>query len=165
MTRYAKATVVPIERSRAEIERLLTNYGASEFTSGWAQRDGQKFAAIEFVTHDRKIRFNLPMPDRNDKEFTMTSHRYPKRRSGAVADKAWEQGCRQRWRALLLCIKAKLEAVESGITEFEAEFMAHIVNPETNMTIGQHLIPLIRDGGRIGLPAPRDIVIEGEIVQ
>ena len=36
---------------------------------------------------------------------------------------------RQRWRALALCIKAKLEAVECGITSFEEEFLAHVVMP------------------------------------
>jgi hypothetical protein len=45
------------------------------------------------------------------------------------ADRGHEKACRQRWRALALCIKAKLEAVEAGITQFEEEFYAHIVLP------------------------------------
>ena len=47
-------------------------------------------------------------------------------------------GCRQRWRALNLAIKAKLEAVESGIVTFDQEFLAHIVGPS-----GQTVKPLI----------------------
>lgn len=71
---------------------------------------------------------------------------------------AWEQGCRQRWRALALVIKAKLEAVESGITTFEEEFLAHIVMPD-GMTVGNHVRPTIQawySGGQMRplLPPP-----------
>lgn len=38
-----------------------------------------------------------------------------------------EQSERQRWRALLLVIKAKIEAVQSGIVSFEDEFIGHTV--------------------------------------
>jgi hypothetical protein len=53
-----------------------------------------------------------------------------------------EQACRQRWRALALAIKAKLEAVEAGITSFEDEFMAHIVLPDGS-TFGRWARPQI----------------------
>ena len=46
------------------------------------------------------------------------------------ADAKRGQACRQRWRALLLIIRAKLEAVESGITTLESEFLANIVLPD-----------------------------------
>jgi hypothetical protein len=49
---------------------------------------------------------------------------------------------RQRWRALALAIKAKLEAVESGIATFEEEFMAYIVLPD-GQTVGEFLSPQI----------------------
>ena len=63
----------------------------------------------------------------------------------------WEQACRQRWRALALVIKAKLEAVESGITTFEDEFLAHIVMPD-GQTVATHIKPRIAEayeGGRM----------------
>jgi hypothetical protein len=47
-----------------------------------------------------------------------------------------------RWRCLALVIKAKLEAVESGITTFEDEFLAHIMMPD-GQTVGQHVRPNI----------------------
>ncbi len=37
---------------------------------------------------------------------------------------------RQRWRALALVIKAKLEAVASGIVTFDEEFYAHMILPD-----------------------------------
>ena len=51
-----------------------------------------------------------------------------------------EEACRQRCRALLLIIRAKLEAVESGITTLEIEFLANILLPDGG-TVGQWLSP------------------------
>jgi hypothetical protein len=54
---------------------------------------------------------------------------------------------RQRWRALALVIKAKLEAVEAGITIFEEEFLAHIVLPD-GRTAGEYMVPQIEESYR-----------------
>lgn len=121
---YAADTSVSVERSKAEIERTLLRYGATEFVSGW-QGDT---AMIGFGMHGRKVRFVVTMPPRNAEEFTITPGGR-RRRDPDAAFRAWEQACRQRWRALALVIKAKLEAVESGITSFEAEFLAATVLP------------------------------------
>ena len=63
--------------------------------------------------------------------------------------KLWEQATRQRWRALALVIKAKMEAVESGISEFEDEFMSNIVMPD-GKTVAEHARPLIESAYRSG---------------
>ena len=57
-------------------------------------------------------------------------------RTAADQQSAWEQACRQRWRALLLIIRAKLEAAEAGISTLETEFLANIVLPD-GRTAGQ----------------------------
>ncbi len=125
MSRYAENTSVSVENSRGEIERTLQRYGADSFAYGWEA--GR--AVVQFVTQDRHIRFVLPLPDKNDQAYTHTPGKGLVR-TEADAYKAWEQACRQRWRALALAIKAKLEAAEAGITTFEDEFMAHIVLPD-----------------------------------
>lgn len=137
MTRYAESTTVSSEKSRAEIESTLARYGADSFAYGW-DRDQ---AMVQFRAHDRQIRFMLQMPDRASREFTHTPSRNQKRSPGQ-AEKAYEQACRQRWRALLLVIKAKLEAVTAGISEFEAEFLAHVVLPDGS-TVGEWMRPQI----------------------
>lgn len=136
MTRYAESTSVSSDKSRAEIERTLSRYGATSFMYGWQQDR----AVVAFEMQGRRVRFLLPMPDRADREFTLTPT--GKKRSETQAQAAYEQATRQRWRALALVIKAKLEAVESGITEFEEEFMAHIVLPN-GQTVGEHMVPQI----------------------
>lgn len=149
---FAEKTTVTSEKSRAEIERTLSRYGASSFMYGWNADSAQ----IAFDMHGRRIRFCLPMPDKTSSEFTKTPTGKP--RAAKAAEDAYEQAVRQRWRALNLVIKAKLEAVEAGITEFEEEFLAHIQLPN-GVTVGQFMLPQIETAYLTGsmpplLPAP-----------
>lgn len=137
MSVFAKNTSVSVEKSRGEIETILARYGANAFA--YASQNGK--AMIQFHASNRRIMFVLNLPDPNEKEF----HRTPSGRktlSPEKAYKAWEQACRQKWRCLALAIKAKLESVESGISNFEDEFMAHIVMPD-GKTISHHMKPQI----------------------
>jgi len=144
---YAENTTVSTEKSRAEIERTLQRYGADQFMYGW---DNDR-AMIGFRMANKQIRFVLPMPDRNDERFTHTAT--GRLRKEGAAYKEWEQACRQKWRALALVIKAKLEAVESGIAVFEDEFMANIVLPDGS-TVSDFMLPQIEAAYRGGtMPA------------
>lgn len=135
---YAASTSVPAEKSRAEIEKTLARYGASQFAYGW----NEKTAVIGFVAHERQVRFMLPMPARDDDEFTKTPTGRP--RSKPQAEASYDQAVRARWRALTLVVKAKLEAVETGIVGFEAEFLAHIVLPN-GQTVGDWAAPQVAE--------------------
>ena len=137
MSRFAEQTSVPSDKSRAEIERTLSRYGASSFMYGTTQDR----AIVAFEMAGRRIKFDLPMPNRNADEFKLTPARRAVRNPEQQAA-AYEQAVRQRWRALALVIKAKLEAVECGITEFEEEFLSHIVLPGGH-TVGELIIPQI----------------------
>ena len=130
MTLYATGTVVPADRSRAEIERVLTRYKATGFMYGW--QDAR--ALIAFEMENRRVKFLLPMPDK------LATSRTPKgrRRRGAAAVQAYDQEVRRRWRALALAVKAKLEVVASGIVNFDEEFMPYIVMPD-GKTVAEHV--------------------------
>lgn len=134
MSRYAETTTVAPDRSRAEIEKTLARYGADSFMYGW---DGDR-AVLGFVARGLRVKFEMPMPDKNDKAFTRTPT--GRTRSTNQAQEAYEQATRQKWRALALVIKAKLEAVEAGIVTFEEEFLAHIMLPGGH-TVGEEMIP------------------------
>lgn len=137
MPKYAADTSVSSEQTRMEIERTLKKYGASQFA--YASVDDR--AMIGFKMAGKQIKFLLPLPDPNSRDFTHTPAR-GERRSPENAEKEWEQACRQRWRALALVIKAKLEACECGISVFEDEFMANIVLPGGG-TVGDFMRPQI----------------------
>lgn len=122
---YADRSEVTSDKSRAEIERTLRRYGATSFAYGWTNTETR----VMFEMTNRHVMFRLPMPNRNERRFTHTAARdYP--REPEAVDRAYEQAVRQRWRALSLVIKAKLEAVDAGITTVEQEFLAHIVLPD-----------------------------------
>jgi hypothetical protein len=135
-TRYAEGTTVPVDRSRTEIERILARYGASSFMYGW---DTDK-ALIGFIAHDRQVRFTLPMPDRSSRGISRTPT--GRARTSEQIQAAYEQAVRQRWRALALVIKAKLEAVSTGIVSFEDEFAMHVMLP-SGQSVGEWLTPQI----------------------
>ncbi len=132
---YAEKTKVPAEQSRTEIERLLAKYK----TSAVAVFSSADQSAIAFEMHARRIIFRLSMPKGDDARA--------------------QQARRQKWRALLLAIKAKLTSVEDGIETFEDAFMAHIVMPD-GLTVAEHVKPRIASAYSEGkmvplLPGPR----------
>jgi hypothetical protein len=171
MARYAENTHVDAKRSRDEIERTLQRYNAMGFAYGWEQREVMKpaycnrygcrqvgqeptevcyrdhafgvvkskkvvreVAIIQFKVKNRAVKLEVPMPTQEE-EGTATKH---------------EKAVRQRWRALSLVLKAKLEAVESGISTFDHEFLAHMVMAN-GLTVGQALIPRLTETVERGL--------------
>jgi hypothetical protein len=144
--RYAEGTEVPADRSRGEIERTLERYGATAF--GYATENGT--AMIQFKAQGRYVKLLLPVPNPSEARFTqykqgsVTFNRTP-----SVARELYEKAARQPWRALALVVKAKLEAVEAGITTFENEFMAHIVMPN-GKTFGETATPAIAEAYALG---------------
>lgn len=130
MRRYAQQTTVTPDRSRQEIERTLARYGANQFMYGWAG----KGATVGFRMHDRLVRLVVRHPSQEDVPRTPTG------RAKRNQDKALDVESRRRWRSLALVVKAKLEAVDAGISTFEAEFLAHILLPD-GKTVGEWASP------------------------
>jgi hypothetical protein len=88
---------------------------------------------VQFRLHDRVVRFVIALPD-------------PKKLgTGEKLAKAE----RQRWRALLLVIKAKLESCENAIETFENAFLAQIVMPN-DQTVAQIIAPQIAESYQSG---------------
>lgn len=119
-----------------EIEDLIRKHGAGQFVSGYS---GDK-VMIGFTVTDRQVRFIV------------------KAQTGKT-QKETEQIERQRWRALLLVIKAKFEAIESGVSCFDDEFLAHIVLPD-GQTAGQWMAPQIAVAYETGKMPPMLPMIE-----
>lgn len=129
MSKYASDTSVSPERSIEEIRQTILRFGANDFTFVI----GSKEVEINFSMKNRIVRFRVQLPPMAD--YARTPGRRVQR-SALEQQKAWNQAIRQRHRALLLVIKAKLEAVESGIETFDEAFMAHIALPNGD-TVGE----------------------------
>lgn len=124
---YAVRTKVPTQQTRGEIEQLLRKYGADSF--GYAQELTR--VSLGFRANGRMVRFTVMMPDERQEAAAM----------------------RSRWRALLLCIKAKLESVACGIETFDEAFMPHVVMPD-GKTVSQHALPGIKQAYETGKMPP-----------
>ncbi|MBB3144882.1 hypothetical protein FHS21_001283 [Phyllobacterium trifolii] len=154
---YAKDTTVPVAKTEGEIKAIIRKYGASSFASF----ESADQAVIAFEKDGRRIVLKMPLPDKQSRAFTHATFgvRGVQRRSPESQGKAWEQACRSRWRALFLCIKAKLESVEAGIETFEDAFLAHVQMPD-GQTVSEHVRPRIATAYETGsmqplLPGPR----------
>lgn len=150
MSTYAQGTSVAVWKSRQEIEQLLDKHRAARRAT--AQEEGR--AVVMFELQDRRVQFELKLPARAD--FAK------KKRNGRLVsvtpleqDRAWEQACRERWRALLLALKSKFVSLETGIETFEEAFLAHIVIPGTNgQRIGMWFAPQLAESYAKNKPPP-----------
>lgn len=142
---YAANTEVSSDKSRLEIERTLARYGATHF--GYMSEPGR--ALIAFRKNERQVRFVVPLPDRNSHDFTRTPT--GKVATASAAESKYEQAIRQRWRALALVVKAKLEAVEAGIAEFDQEFYAYTLLP-SGRTVYEETAEQVSDMIATGMP-------------
>ena len=151
MTRYANKTSVPEEKSRMDLERLLVRYGADQLIYGW--KDGE--AVVQFMFDSIPVKIRVPLPSKDDPEFTTTATGREKGDNAAL--KAWEQSKRTVWRAMLLIIQAKFEAILMGAATFESEFLAYMmlpggstigerVIPQLSMALAQGSLPMLTDG-------------------
>lgn len=146
MSGYASRTTVSPTKTRGEVEHELEKRGASAFGFN---REGRS-NVIAFTLNGLRVRMALEMPDPESRRFTHTATGQ-RRSAGSQAD-AYEQEVRRRWRALLLVVKAKLVAVDEGITTLEREFLADVVLPE-GTTVLEKVRPAI-ETARAALPPP-----------
>lgn len=130
MANYAARTTVSPENTQASIKKAIMGYGADEF--GIAESRTQ--AMVTFKIEHLHVRVTIDLPERE----------------GYRSESATEQAVRQRWRALLLVIKAKLEAVDAGVSTLESEFLPFVVMAD-NRTLGEHIIPRLAEIVRPGV--------------
>jgi hypothetical protein len=136
MGQYANATSVSPEKSQQDIRETLRRYGATRF----GVMEEEKKAYIMFEYNRLQIQLTIGLPSKD--EFQRTENGRSRKQSSVT--EAYNQAIRQRWRALLLAIKAKLEAIECGISTIEKEFLAFVILPDGSQ-LGDRIIPVIED--------------------
>jgi len=151
---YAQGTKVAPEKSRAEIEKLLTKQKVSQVGVNMDLANGRAIVLFtmpgavvtpaaqwpkvvaEVRSPPRVVSFAVKMPKRED---------FNKSRNGYLptadkVDSLWEQAIRARWRNLLMVLKGKFAAIESGVETFEEAFLCHLQVPSGG-TVGEHVMP------------------------
>lgn len=115
---YAEGTSTPVSRSRDELQRALEKAKAEEVGFVYGQ-DGRTRVAFRIAGLLCEIR--LPPLDKSAIEASRSPRSWKSVEELIAAEE------RRRWRALLLIVKAKLEAAESGISTLEQEFFANVI--------------------------------------
>lgn len=116
MSTYAANTAVSVEASIQELKRIVERFGGQHLT---VRTDN---GGAQFQYRNRTVRLTLwPRPD-----------------SGHSS-----QARRVSWRNLVLLVKAKLAACEAGLTTFEVEFLPYLVDPNSDETVGNLLLPVL----------------------
>lgn len=130
---YAKGTTVSIERSNAEVQKMLRRNGAASVMIG--EEFGRR-AFVAFQLNGRNVKLDIPMPGCcEDYRLTDTG----RERNDDLTEKAFLQACRERWRAMVLLLKAKLEAIALGHSTVEREFLYDMMIPGQGGTFGEQL--------------------------
>lgn len=124
---YAYRTKVDVVSSRNEIERLLAKHGAAQILTAW---DRDRHTGVVGFTKDGR-QYRLPVPARQDDS-----------RDAAQLE-------RERWRVLVLWLKAKLEMIANGASSMETEFLAHTVLPDGS-TVADTLAPQLEEAYATG---------------
>lgn len=125
-TNYVRGASITPAASQSEIQQMLLASGATGLR--WSREDGR--AAISFRAGPRRFRIVLALPH--------TAEGLPPRGTPYAASRTPQDLARQRWRQLSLLIRAKLDAVDSGITTFDQEFLGYMLDPEDG---AYHLVP------------------------
>jgi hypothetical protein len=145
MARYAATTRVPVDRSRAEVQKVLRRYGATRIAEGWTPQG----ACVHFEIRGTIVKLELPMPTVVEVRAALKN----KSPTEHALRRACDQAERQRWRCFVLLLKAKLESVDMGVVTFEREFMPHLVL-DTGATVAEAIEQALTQGKtRLALPA------------
>ena len=117
---YAKRTTVTAQKTAGDILTLLRGRGVTKT----AMYEDERSAQIAFEMDGAAFRIALPLPDPNQKDFHYHSRGV---RTQTESLRLYDAELNRRWRALFMVIKAKIVAVEEGISTMQAEFVGNVV--------------------------------------
>lgn len=172
-------TDVAVEKSQAEVRKLLYAHGARNFSFSETEVDGISWAAVDFIHHDQRVRIRVALKALDANELNARARRAVSRTRSQIEHEMREQEGRRIWRVLFHGLKARLVSVQEGVETFEEAFLAHLVDPVSGMTMWDALRGAVEDGAlRSGGPglnlaqlalgsgpaAADDDVVEAEVV-
>ena len=115
---FDQSATTSIDDSAREISGALEKHGASQ--SMIVRSTDPLKVSLAFRLSGLTIRLDVPTPEN-----------------------CRENERRRRWRVMVMVTKAKLEAIASGISTIEREFLSDIVMPD-GRTVGETMTPVIR---------------------
>ncbi len=121
MTTYAKGTAVSVDRSMNEVRGLLMKNKAEAV----AIVESQDAFQVQFVFDGHAYKFPIKYPNPQDPTIRLNHKGWIK--SEAQIQKSIDDEKRRLWRAMVLYIKAALEAHQNGLVNIKRSLMANMV--------------------------------------
>lgn len=121
---YASGTTVTAAQTEGEIKALLAKRKVAKIAT---MVDGDHFDIL-FEYESVTYRISLPLPNPEDARFT--EYKQGSKiwaRTATAARELYEKELNRKWRAFGAVIKAKIVAVEEGISSMEKEFIGNVV--------------------------------------
>jgi len=101
--KYAINTETSVDKSKTDISRLLSRYGATTTSIN----ETQQFALVAAEIHGVQIRIRLDLPQKNDPNITMTPQK--RYRSKPAREKEYQRAIKSTWRALFMILNSRLK--------------------------------------------------------
>ena len=146
---FASDTAVPVDRTRAEINKLLAAWQCAAI--GWIDHLAERKVAVEFTWHRDgalyKVRFTIGVPLRVEcpsRHPRGTWDSVTKRYYRDLNDDELGQGWRSAHRLLLLKLKADLNAAEAGLARAEEIFLPWMVD-RNGRTVADMMLPILKE--------------------
>ena len=142
--KFAEDTIVTVERSQEEAKKLLRKYGADQIRV----TEASDHTRLEFRLSEWVIRFDVSAPDPGDTslEYTRSGQWRPVSQRAAARQREYQR----RFRALILRLKAKLEAVSSDDVLVTEEFLGQIVIGPQGETIAELVVHQLEEAKQTG---------------
>jgi hypothetical protein len=163
------STPVPVEQSRAQIDKLLRSYGIEDlqWTELWSKQIIKLRFALELEpptekTPGRSLHIEVSPPP-----FTAKRRNWNAKLGRAVVTE--EPNWAQSYRCLWHWLKAKLEAIAFGLNSAEEEFLSSVIVQDSR-GVEHRVFDLVKNGvagGQLMLDAPKERpeVIDAELVR
>lgn len=134
MSRYATKTAVPVDRSMAEVRGILLKNNAQAV----AIAESLDAASVQFIFENHPYKFIIKYPTFRDHQIQYTKS--GKARTETQMHKEINDEHKRLWRAMVLYIKAAIEAHQSGLVNLKKSLMGNLVLSDgSGQTVYQRL--------------------------
>jgi len=145
MTILNYTTSIPVEKTIAEIEKMLAESGATRILKEYDENTNVSSISFELMTEKGKLPFKLPMnieavlQTLKNQSGEYKTYRYGKTRKVPKSMVNKEQAGRVGWRIIKDWLEAQLALYFLQMVKIEEIFLPYMYNEKTNETMFQML--------------------------
>lgn len=124
---FMETTKIAPERTVAEIQKILSNYGANAVLTEYKDRE---VSAVSFKINieGRDVPFRLPCRDEAISDF-LFKRKKNMTHTDRVIDNIKEQAKRVAWRQILRWVEAQMAMVETDMVKIHEVFLPYMQTP------------------------------------